>query len=201
MNTITTKYQGLPINSGKDGTLTCRENVLYRIKERMDYMTSRHSKVFFVRFDVTLPKNVNVTDPEVCFRSCFANFIKNRKRKYGTVHYVWVKEIGGINKALHWHVILLFNGSKTQNIHGHFSKLEELWCNALGVTSKGLIDRCDRAHPNGLNNGIMIIRNREDFQSLYEYCFHWASYLAKTNSKETLQGRCFGCSELIKKGL
>jgi hypothetical protein len=66
------------------------------------------------------------------------------------------------------------------------SKAEELWNKALGIppSNHGLINYCTRdRHGDPQENGIMLRRNDPDFEAQYERCFHWASYLAKSNTK------------------
>jgi hypothetical protein len=127
------------------------------------------------------------------FEGFLANLIKNLKRKTvkrGSLdpYYLWVREAEYENTPNHhYHCILLLDSNKTHKIHNHLAKAEELWNRALDLpytARSGLIDYCvkDR-YGNPQENGIMLRREDRGFQQEFIRCYHWASYLAKVNTK------------------
>jgi hypothetical protein len=62
-------------------------------------------------------------------------------------------------------------------------KLKDYWASALGLADAGGL-----VYYGGHNNGIIIQRGASGFAQSFEDCFYWASYLAKTRSKEQRLG-------------
>ena len=149
------QYQGHPIMTDKEKQLGCKEAILQKIDQLMTDMSNRHSKVFFMRYDVRFPKG------------------------YG-----------------HYHVALMLDGHKTQNIHDHIQTAERLWEKTLNLppknddagrtTSYGLIDDCMRNRQGQpQENGVMLRKDDPEYERKYDQCFRRCSYLAKVNQKDS----------------
>lgn len=208
--TNSNEFNGLPINNGLDGEHFCYDMILNKIYERLRWMSNRHCRVFFVRFDLRFPVNylTNGGNDEV---SHLFKIMKENASNRGTdVHFVWVREQSR-EKHQHYHCVMFINGSLVCNYRRYLGEIERVWGLVLSCDAKGLVDWCDRDR-SGLpvENGIMIVRPRQDAQGdsffaqneLYNNslrrCFEWASYLAKTNQKDnTPPGtRRFNASQL-----
>ena len=91
---------------------------------------------------------------------------------------------------------LFLDGNKTMRTYEHFQNAETVLQNVVGeeYSVKGLIDRCDRGH----RNGIMIHRNNPNQYDLNEV-HRQLSYLAKEDQKEGVKGKTFFTSRIHKK--
>ena len=196
--TFDTEFNQLPINTNNEKENGCYSYLLNSIKNVMDSMINKHSKVLFLRFDLRFPDGQNYSKDNQLVKKFIYYFARNCKNMGIYLKYIWVRERSR-EKHQHYHLVVLLNGNKTQNIYGHLKLCEEIWAHVLNIhNAKGLVDYCIY-NRNGdfQENGIMIIRNSSDFDKTYNRCFHWASYLAKINTKENISGvRNFGCSEL-----
>ena len=96
--------------------------------------------------------------------------IKNRKREGYNPAYIAARECSR-EKLQHYHVALMMNGHKTQNIHDHIQTAERLWEKTLRLppkynderqaTSYGLIDDCMRNRQGQpQENGVMFRKDR-----------------------------------------
>lgn len=198
-NTSTTympTYLTLPINTGSQANLGCYEDILQSIHSHMSYMVSTHNKVLFVRFDLHFPLGFY---PELT-SAALSNFIKLFKEYYTRhkveMHYLWVREQSPGNPLPHYHFIALFDGNKLQSYYPIVLKADEFWQRRVG-SIPGLVNYCDKnIHGLPIKNGIMIRRpssyaigeellsQQNQFHTDFCHCFHWASYLAKTNQKQ-----------------
>ena len=139
--------------TSKERQLGCKESILQKIDQLMTDMSNRHSKVFFMRFDIRFPQGYDYPNDNELFSQFQESFIKNRKRAGYDPAYIAVRECSR-EKHQHYHVALMMNGHKTQNIHDHIQTAERLWektlnlppkCDNTGrTTSYGLIDDCMR---------------------------------------------------------
>jgi len=179
-------YAGLPILTDAANHQGCYLPILERIKDNFDDMTDHHAKTLFMRYDVRFPAD-NCNDPDnKAFRDFNANLLKNLKRQGLDPHNVWTREQSR-EKHQHYHGILLLDGNKTQSIHDHIAKAEELWANALDLPvdqAKGLVDDCTHGrNGSAQHNGIMLRKDDPEYPIKVAQCFHWASYLAKEHTK------------------
>ena len=167
------QYQGHSIMTDKAKQLGCKESILQKIDQLMTDMSNRHSKVFFMRYDVRFPQGYDYPNDNELFSQFQESFIKNRKRE----GYV------------------MMNGHKTQNIHDHIQTAERLWektlnlppkCDNTGrTTSYGLIDDCMRNRQGQpQENGVMLRKDDPEYERKYDQCFRRCSYLAKINQKD-----------------
>lgn len=199
--TYNTEYNGKKILTNKDKKQGCYIDILETTKEQFDHMLNNHSKVLFMRYDIRFPNDHKISNQDKTFRDFHANWIKNLKRNNLDPHYLWVKE-NSKEKHSHYHGILLLDGNKTQSIHNHIEKAEELWHNALDIDhshNKGLINDCTKGRDGTTHtNGIMLRKDDPDYQEKINDCFEWSSYLAKENTKSNAKGtRMYSSSRLI----
>lgn len=181
-NIITTQYyRGFHIQASEG--LPCREDILEAIYEVFERTVFKR-RTFFMRFDVTFPKNRQYSPDNNLFVGFLASFMKHLRRNGYKPAILWVRENdqkSGPNQ--HYHCILCLSGRATFSIYAHLAKAEVLWELALGLQpgeGRGLIDYCNRE-----DHGVMI--NYGDLQTANK-CFYWASYLSKTRTKEYSSG-------------
>ena len=75
------QYQGHPIMTDKAKQLGCKESILQKIDQIMTNMSNRHSKVYFMRFDIRFPQGYDCPNDNELFSRFQESFIKNRKRE------------------------------------------------------------------------------------------------------------------------
>lgn len=186
-------YNNMPINASASNP--CYGEVLDKTLEMMRYMVEAHSKVMFIRLDVRYPGGYPVQSDNRVFIDFLENFMQNLRRQGLDPQRIWAREQEDASNP-HYHICLFVNGNKVQSIYGIRAVAERLWALALGISSAaGLIWDCtEDSHGNPQQNGIRIDRNAPDFPQVFQDCYYWASYLAKTRGKEETphRVRCFG---------
>lgn len=95
------QYQGHLIMTDKAKQLGCKGSILQKIDQIMTDMSNRHSKVYFMRFDIRFPQGYDCPNDNELFSQFQESFIKNRKRAgYDPAlqgFYVYgVKVLGGV---------------------------------------------------------------------------------------------------------
>jgi hypothetical protein len=184
--------------------------ILHKIHERLMWMTNKHCRIFFIRFDLRFPVNYLASGDNGEISHLFKIMKENAYNREIDVHFVWVREQSR-EKHQHYHCVVFINGSLVRHYRRFLGEVERAWGQVLGCDAQGLVDWCDRDR-SGLpvENGIMIERPRQNAQGdpfvvqneMYNdslrRSFEWASYLAKTNQKDnTPYGiRRFGASQL-----
>jgi hypothetical protein len=189
-------YHDLAINASP--TKRCHGEMLDRILDIMNYMVNTHSKVFFVRLDFRFSADYIVPPGNQVFVDFLENFIQNLKRLGLDPYRFWVREQSTLERP-HYHVCIFLNGNKIQSIGGLHQKATELWGFALNRDATGLVWDCTKdRHGNPQENGIMIRRGAPDYEATFQACYYWASYLAKTRSKELIPNgvKSFGSSQI-----
>ena len=181
-------YNNYSIMTDKERGLSCNTEILREIERQFDYAENSKSKVFFMRYDVRIPEGMYIEDNKT-FRDFQANFIKNLSRQGLKPQYIAVREQSK-EKHQHYHVALLLDGQKTQSIHNHIQTAERLWDLTLGLPKKengyGLIDDCTTSRSGEKQvNGVMLRYDDPWRPDKKDDCFRRASYLAKTNTKES----------------
>ena len=129
------QYLGHPIMTDKARQLGCKESILQKIDQLMTDMSNRHSKTFFMRFDIRFPQGYDYPNDNELFSQFQESFIKNRKREGYDPAYIAVRECSR-EKHQHYHVVLMMNGHKTQSIHDHLQTAERLWEKTLSLPPK-----------------------------------------------------------------
>ena len=179
-------YKGLTINTDKENGLGCSTKILTKVHEHLYDMTARHGKTLQVRFDLRYPQDGSVTPDSEQLSDFSYNFQRKLRRKVGTGGHrvdprlVTVSEHHGKSDTPHVHCVLLVNGNAIQNHMGILKQVEKTWGAAIASNDPGLVDYCDKHG----KNGIMIDRNKEDFEQKLNEASHQASYLAKVRGKE-----------------
>ena len=179
-------YHGYPIMTDKTRGLACDAKVLNENERQFDYAEETKSKVFFMRYDIRFPERLDHADNGV-FREFQSKFMKNLSRKGLKPQYVAVREQSK-EKHQHYHVALILDGQKTQNIHNHIQTAERLWDSTLGLPARengyGLIDDCTKSRSGETQeNGVMLRYDDPWRGDKKDDCFRRASYLAKTSTK------------------
>lgn len=191
------EYKGLPINTLPG--LGCYTVMLDKIHDLMITFTTNYSKTLFIRFDLRFPDGYPVTNDNSILTKFINSFTQQYRRDNITYGYFWCRESAPNNSHQHYHFILLLNGHKVQEYHGHLLRLDEVWNNTLGVCQQGLVNFCNK-NKKGVpqENGIMLNRNDPSSPAEFARCFEWASYLTKTRSKEgtPAYGNNWGCSQI-----
>ncbi|RXF78016.1 inovirus Gp2 family protein [Desulfovibrio sp. DS-1] len=189
-------YRDYPIQAYDDKP--CRIDILNAIIDRIEYMTSRFSRVLFIRFDLLYPRDFYSPRGNDDIQRFFNSFTSYLSRKGIAFQYVWVREQSR-EKHQHYHVMLLLNGNLTCHSWNHMEKADQLWQSALGIDYPGLLHRCDRSR-DGTRHPDFIHLDRHDacYERDIQRCVEWASYLAKTRTKgyAPLNVREWGASTL-----
>ena len=60
--------------------LGCKQSILQKTDQIMTDMSNRHSKVYFMRFDIRFPQGYDYPNDNELFSQFQESFIKNRKR-------------------------------------------------------------------------------------------------------------------------
>ena len=84
----------------------------------------QHSQVFVVHLTLHFPQSLDIS-PDTD-NSCFQHFIESyarylTSRRYDP-RYLWCREVGGLNRHLHYHCLLFLNGHLIQ-----FFNMEEMY--------------------------------------------------------------------------
>ncbi len=174
-------YRDYPVQAYDDKP--CRIDILDAIIDRIEYMTSRFSRVLFIRFDLRYPRNFYSSRGNDDIQRFFNSFTRYLSRKGIAFQYVWAREQSR-EKHQHYHVMLLLNGNLTCHSWNHMEKADALWQRALGINYPGLLKRCNRSR-DGSSHPDFIHLDRHDacYDRDIDRCVEWASYLAKTRTK------------------
>jgi len=180
-------YKDLPVMVDSEKEQFCKKKILEEIKQQFDYADESKNRVFFMRYDVRFPQDMNGHADNKTVSDFQANLMKNLNRKGLKPQYVLVREQSR-EKHQHYHGILLLDGHKTQSIKGHIATAERLWNSALEFPPReggyGLIEDCTKdRNGNPQVNGVMLRHDDPDYESKKADCFRRASYLAKANTK------------------
>ena len=142
--TAESTYNNHPIITDREKGLECNTKTLNEIDRQFEYAEKTKNKIFFMRYDIRFPQGYGDADNGV-FREFQSKFMKNLSRKGLKPQYVAVRE-QSTEKHQHYHVALMLDGQKTQNIHNHIATAERLWDSTLGLPERengyGLIDDC-----------------------------------------------------------
>lgn len=167
------------------------------------------SRIFIVRIGLRFPLNVkHKKDSRVISR--FIESLKSKlkahekrnkkdkKRIYpNRLKYVWVREIGPINKHQHYHCTLFFNKDtffslgNFENTYNLYSMINSAWFSAIGINkvTSGLVHYVPFE--------IKYLNKKEpEFEEKKDKWINFLTYLAKDFSKPYKDGyRVVGCSQ------
>lgn len=178
-------YQGYRLSQTTHNDNGFHIVILEKIASILQYMVSKHNKVFFTMFVLKYPAGFVYMDPSS--NSLLSRFLESLilayKRKGCDPKYLWVREQSNTGQ-FHYHLMLLFDGNKIQNAYGVLDYATRLWANCLMVENgKGLVHLCEPGGDKFRYGGIMIRRFEWEYETDYKKCFEAASYLAKRYSK------------------
>ncbi len=180
-------YNNLSINTNKGKDLSCLVDVLDKYHAHLKDMTTKHSKVMQLRFDLRYPADGTITPDNEQLSNFSYNFQRKLQReKIEGGHKVdprliLVTEQHDNSQHPHIHGTVLVNANAKQKAYPLYLEIERQWKQVLKTNSEGLVDRCNKQG----ENGIIINRNADDYQDKMNQCSHQASYLAKTRGKES----------------
>lgn len=202
-------FNSYNINTGTDGKHFCYNQILKKLEDIMTYMTKRHCRVLFVRFDIRFPQEYNPTGGNNEISHLFKILKENSNNKGIDLRFLWVREQSR-EKQQHYHCVVLLNGNRVRDYRRFLAVVTKTWGYVIGCDPSGLVDWCDRGR-NDLKttNGIRIDRPQgntiqeeralqmQAFNDTFSACFYWGSYLAKENQKaNTPKGvRRYGASQ------
>ena len=177
-----------------------RQDIKNRAQALLQHVNDKHSKTFFVRFDVRFPEGFDTPKDNQIFRTFMANFAKNLDRKGYDPHYLWVREQANADKQ-HYHVALLLNGNKVQKSYPVLQTASKLWTKKVNADSgaNGLVHYCNKSYRGEPKaNELMIRRGSSNTDQLRNETLNSMNYLAKEYSKGSAPHcvREFGSSRL-----
>ena len=125
------------------------------------------------------------------------------------MRYVIAREQTKDSNNPHYHLVLMFDGSKVDNGWTVLSHAEHILTRIVGEAAKGCIQLCDSQFsrhdgikiqkPRQESIGCVLEAEQADFHHAYSSVVKWLMYLAKTDTKESCPFRAknFFCSRLI----
>lgn len=184
-------YYNHPVNTGTDGNLNNKPDILKSIKEQMVVMCNKHNKVLFIRFDLRYPSGYGaIHGSSEHVSELFKRLVEKYQRLKIDTRYIWAREQKIVQNAQHYHCVLLMDGNKTYSYFYILQVVTEIWGRILGCDGRGLVDYCDRQcngiiirRPSSKATGEDLMFQREEYNANFNRCFKWASYLAKDNQK------------------
>lgn len=173
---------------------------------RLDELTGRHARTFVVRLDVTFPATYRSTGTSWQM----SRLIRSLGKFYTyhmDIHYVVAREQNESQNP-HYHLAMMFDGSKIRSGWNVFEKAETIWQRIIGEAVRGCVHLCDSRMDRG--DGIMIQgplkksigltldAEEVEFQQKRNAALLWLMYLAKSYSKENspLRAKNFFSSQL-----
>lgn len=111
------------------------------------------------------------------------------------IGYIWKIEYG-VDKGIHYHIMLLFNGNKVQKDYYYADKLGQLWLaitDGLGAYFNCSVDKQIRY---GDDNCLKVTHRRDNRDNLYKT----VGYLAKNDYYEDM-ARSFSSGRIFGKGV
>jgi len=185
-----------------------RSDIRQVIEQIMQSMLARYSRTYIVRLDVRFPQGyVPMHANEECSE------LMRLLKEYYTYHniitqYLVVREQKPPRKH-HYHVVILFDGSKVENGWEVLKKADGIWQRRVGSDVESCVHLCRRSDG---SNGIMIVRPKINavgldlqnqlaaFNVAYREAMTWLDYLAKTATKGHAPPKTkeFSCSQIWK---
>ncbi len=161
-----------------------RKDIVDKIQERLNYMTSNHCKVCVVLLVVRYPAGCGSINPNDEFSDFLSTLSKYIRRQHCEFQRVAVVE-QNISPLPHMHVCWFLDGSRFNSAYSLGRKADELWSGRFNPSvDSGLVDfRNQRIGSHGIDNGMIIERDGRLFSYLYGQIMDSAIYLAKEYSK------------------
>ncbi len=184
-------YNGHPVNLGNQ---PMRQDILNALHHFLHTVVFSRHKTLFVRFDLRFP--TGWTQPcEGMIERFVDSFVKNRRREGYDPALFWVCERNCRERHVHYHCILLLDGNRTMRAWEHLIEAQRFWGGTLGLPPNqhgGLVHFAGGGQETA--NGVMLRQDDPGLPAKFGDCFHWASYLAKSEGKDLIPkgARAFG---------
>lgn len=179
-----------------------------KIIKTLDSVLEQSSRNFIVRIDLRFPLKVKHKNDSRVISRFFESLKsklkahekrnkKDKKRIYSNkLKYVWVREIGPINKNQHYHCVLFFNKDaffslgRFEDTYNLYSMINSAWFSAIGI------DRITSGLVHYVPFEIKYLNKKDpEFKEKKNKWIDFLTYLAKDFSKPYNDGhRVVGCS-------
>lgn len=175
------------------------------ILELFLYYCNKYNKCYVLRFDFHFPKTINQNPLPDVYRELYTDslrrnamkeaavsyFMKVLKRKAFDPVYLCATELSEKSDYEHFHLLLLLDGNKTDNIYNHIKLFEKIWYKKLQISKEqnaGLVQKSKVEQEKDGNiqkyNGIMLKRASLKFLDDLLYVLSFSEYLIKDKQKE-----------------
>ncbi len=181
-------YNGYNINNGNNLNFNCYTPILDKIINATESMTEKHSKVLVTRIDIRKPQDKEIENPNYKSTRIKESFKKEMKRKFKgsrnnpDITIISTTEKNDEDKQTHEHLYILANGNAIQNGWRFQDSLNRHTKRIFDTENDGLVHFSESND----KTGIVIDRNKEDFQEQLNKAIYAGSYLAKTKGKDLL---------------
>ena len=190
-----------------------RCDIMTAIVDRLNAMVHHFARVFVVRLDITFPTTYRSTGTSEEISKIMKRLVEiytanpSDPSKRVMMHYVVAREQEESNNP-HYHLVLMFDGSKEDNGWTVLLHAEAILTRIVGESAKGCIHLCDSQfsrqdgikiqNPRRESIGCVLEAEQADFNLAYSSVVKWLMYLAKTDTKESCPFRAknFFCSRL-----
>ncbi len=179
-----------------------------KLLELFLYYCNKHSKCYVLRFDFHFPQHIDKQPLTEAQRELYADpskrkemrmntlsyFIKKLKRKKLDPFYLCACERSQDASYEHYHLLLLLDGNKTNNVWGHLEELTKIWSGNLGLSTEengGLVQKSKIRNKNdgSAYNGCCLTRTFADFLFNLLEVLNFSKYLLKPEGKENVAFR------------
>lgn len=177
-------YNGVQLPLNSDDAYKCIPKLVERMADEFFAALEFHSKVLAVRLDLHCHTDEATNAP---IKGLWNWLKQDLKRLYrmNNVGCFWVREHGK-KKGVHWHLVLLLDGNKTQDSHLVIKKISAYWERLKNLGDVKIPHNCYK----------QMIRGDADS---FDEAFYRSSYLTKERSKFVCNNRSYGCSQLASK--
>lgn len=177
-----------------------------KLLELFLYYCNKHSKCYVLRFDFHFPQHIDKQPLTEEQRELYADpskrkemrmntlsyFIKKLKRKKLDPQYLCACERSQDASYEHYHLLLLLDGNKTNNVWGHLDELTKIWSANLELSTEengGLVQKSKIRKNGSTYNGFLLNRRSVDFLSNLLEVLNFSKYLLKPEGKESVAFR------------
>ena len=177
-----------------------------KLLELFLYYCNKHSKCYVLRFDFHFPQQIDKQPLTEAQRELYADplqrkeirmntlsyFIKKLKIKKLDPQYLCACEKSEDASYEHYHLLLLLDGNKTNNVWGHLEELTKIWSGNLGLSTeenRGLVQKSKIRKNGSTYNGFLLNRTSVDFLSNLLEVLNFSKYLLKPEGKENVAFR------------
>ena len=178
-------YNGLPLNITAKGHDGYYEEVLATIYKVMTYMYDNCDNVFMAQFTLKYPADISTQENEsnLPISRCCWNITRALRAEGIYSMFVWAREQLSSENP-HYHLMLLVDGKRVQDIKGLSPMVDKYWQRCLNVQSRPGLTFSSQYNvpPSG---GFMITKDGPANDNVvFKRCYQWGTYLAKSCSKE-----------------